>query len=856
MEDNHLSVYSDNNIAEKEIKIDFSFILNNLATREKNALKTLAMTTVDAFCEYDFSQLFSVQGYGETTVTRIQALQKRIRKANGHEELDEEPLSLQSHIKCLPLSTKENNALHLLNVTTVSEFLDIDLSELQLPKGYGHITLHCLAKTREWVLRKLSIELPEPVSFWEQSISAYLPLNPRERKTLIEFGISNWWEFACFDFQQIEYIPNIGSGTLQSLSTKQADIREKIIRKKIDSISEFSCDNEFSVFLLDLSFIAKEALWHLGITRISELFYANLAILKSLPSPICKAYKELAQIQKDFSPEILASKGTLNDFLTSTTIKQSGISGNSLMFLQENGVKSLQDFLFFAVPKDNFVLRQLQFERRCRYAPTDFLHGIPPYFSICFYLQKKFQNTREQASYDLFATVKDFLSATSEDIAQLTGGNPSVVCEIQSAQYELIKFCCHFRSNIVISSVVDERIPAWEQTITEESLKAMPFFSNKPLRSVVDSVHKSFLPHFKMDKIIYGKMLSVFKKNGVSTLGGLLLTPMSPFLLIKHFSEKKIARVHARIQKLLLPPPSSPLDKSTPEAFLISLLQNYVRSERAINVLLQRVNGKTLENIAERYGLTRERIRQLELKCKIPADITMVRSPFVEVHQMLESSLLKLEGFAHAKKIATQLAKDNDWSEQNCSHLLVKFLIDRVANFFISYGNGYYSTLTHPCEKCELLAATISNLAKRTNDKVLTRQSLLSNLLKTCCAECDLSQHITESFVDWKCSSDSQYQRITEEGEIYRSTKCSMQKRVYQVLKKASRPLKSDEILAILKRHTENKSFTEKQVRTAACSMSCTDKDIYFWNHGGVYVHRNYIQVNNPLFVQIEKRLK
>lgn len=855
MENHHLNhTYSDENASENGYGIDFSFILDNLPTRERNALKTLAIVTVDAFCKYDFSQLFSVRGYGETTVTRLQEVQSRILAANGLGMKDEQ-LSLATPLAHLCLSTKEFKALHQLGVATVGDFLNIDLSNLQLPKGFGSTTHRLLAKSRKRLLRELSLDLSKTVTWSGQSVFS-LPLNPREKSALIKSGVSNLKEFACFDFQHIGDIPNLGAGTMQSLLSKQAKVREKIILENINSASEFSCDDDFSVFLLRFSSRAKKALWHLGITRISELVNANLTFLEQ--TTFADIHNELHHVQKDFFDIGSNPRNILSDLLATEPLDRLGVSGDSLETLYQNGVKSLRDFLFSSVHQDNFELWQVQHEWRSRYSPNDFLRVIPLYFSIGFLLKKNsFKNTCLENYCDSFDTVNDFLSATFEDFVQLTDCDLSRVRELQSIQYEMVVFCHGLHPNFMMTGVIDERQPGWEWEIKEETLETLPFFDGKPNRGSSNSLHASFFPTIKLDKIVRGTMLQTLKKVGIFTLGELLFVPSSHLLLIRHCSKGKIAGVRKRIRKLLFPPPPPPLDKSTPQAFLVSFLQNYVRSERAIDILSQRINGKTLESIAEMYGLTRERVRQLENKCKSPAAPTIAWQSFAELRLILESSMLKLGGFAHVGEIAAQLAKDNNWPEHSCNQLFAEFLLDRAVDTFHRHKNGYYALLSYPCEKCGELVTGFSHLCSQKSAGMPTRHSLYSNLLETCCSKCvTLPQRLTESFIDWKCFSDPLYRQILGEENIYRSKKRSMQRMVYHILKDASRPLDAQEILSVVKSRAENEDFTERQIRGAGANLCSSKDDIFLWDRGSVFVHRKYIPTERPLFALIEERLK
>jgi hypothetical protein len=877
--DSHLERHSD----EKGNKNEFSFIINNLPAREKHALETLKITSIDELCKYDLSKLFVIRGYGATTVKRLQLLQKRFRgKEPGKEEYD--PLTLLSPIKNIRLSGKEHNVLALLNIMTVGEFLNVDLSKMILPKGFGEKTRYLLAQSKKQILQELPIDsslLP-----LEEHPVLMLPLNPREKKTLLKFRISTWREFAYFDFHQTKQIPNTGSGTLQSLLCKQTDIRAKFVCAKIDSLSDISYDDEYSVFLLDLTPGAKEILWDFGVTRISELTKTNLNILKFFYPSVKKSYEELYQIQRELSPVTNETENLLNNFLASTPVPSVGISNIATKFFQQKAIHSLRDFLFFTIAEEHPVLRKLQSEWQSRYTPAEFLHTIPSYSNLLFYRQKnQLRNSNIGLSLDNFKTVKDFLSVSFKDIVKLTGNNLETARIIQSAQYELLKSCLDFHKCFDFS-VNDEREEGWRQKVSEESLSTLPFFSGKHNRNFsVEMFHETFLPDFGLDSIVKRNMLQITKKIGILSLGELLLTPCSYFWFLKYCSKTKIAEVQEKIQKILLsatnnstqtgltqtPPPPPPiffvpllpLDQSTPEAFFVSLLKRYINSDRVIDIAVQRIRGKTLEKIAQRYGITRERIRQIENKYKNRSDLAATQGVFAEVSQMLEKSITALQGFAPLHKITTQFAVDNGWSEQDCTQLLVKFLLDRITDKIVNHGKGYYSIKSYPCERCELLVSKITDFAEEaghellTDHDLLTRNNLLATLLNTCCSGCvDLPPKISEFFLDWKCISDPLYSQLFRDDEIYRSTNRSMQKMVSNVLKRSTHPLNVKEILTLIHYRTQNNSFTKRQVSTAVFVLSTQKKEIFLWDRGGIYAHRKHIPVDNPLLITIEQKLK
>ncbi|MDR0611655.1 MAG: hypothetical protein LBG58_16225 [Planctomycetaceae bacterium] len=898
--DSDLESYS----VEQKEKNRFSFIIRNLPAREKHALEDLKITSVDAFCSYDFSKLLALRGYGETTVTRLQLLQKRIceeQLTGKHNEAH--LLTPQSPIQNLKLSYKEYKALALLHVPTVGDFLNLDLSKITLPKGFGEKTHYLLTQSQKQIVLDHPTAI-SPLSPEKYSVLMF-PLNPREKKILIKFHISSWQDLACFDFHQINNIPNIGIGTLNSLFSKQKEVRTKIVRAKIDSFSDFSYDGEYSVFLLDLTSHAKETLWNLGITRISELTKLNLNILKLSYTQIQEDYEELYQIQSEFSQLAHGTGNPLNNFLASEPLASGGLSDIADELLQQNTllqqhtVHSLRDFLFFAIPEEYPALRHIQSEWQRRYTPIEFLCTVPSYFNILFYCQRnKTQNNVVKLCLNNFETAKDFLSVSLEDIMKLAP-NDQTARAIRSAQYELLKSCLELPNRFDFS-VHDEREQGWKREMNKESLSALPFFGGKHNRNFSETAfHETFLPNTPLNSIIPKPALPIVKQIDIHSLGKLLLTTCSHLLLLRYCSKSKIAEIQTRIQEFLLstpdnftqinstpnnstpnnftqinstqiksaqttipssifPPPLLPLDKSAPETFLVSLLKRYIQSDRTIVIAVHRVCGKTLEQIAQIYGITRERIRQIETNYKNQSDLAAIHGLFAEVGQMLEKSLATLGGFAPIREITAQLAADNNWPEQDCTQSFVKFLLDRVIDKIVNHGKGYYSIKSYPCVKCGPLITQILSLTEEANQEtVMRRKNFLATLLNTCCSECvDLPPRISEHFLDWKCLSDPLYFQLFSEDESFQLKGNSMQKRVVNVLKRSTHPLSVKEILDLIHYRLGEKRFTEKQVNTAATVLSIDQKDVFLWERGGVYAHRRHLPLDNPLLPAMEQKLK
>ena len=270
---------------------NLSVLIKKFSARERNALKVLGITTIEDFCRYDFTKLYKISGFGEKTINHLQRLQKKIlRKVTSVTYGEKKSLRHGTAIDELQLRYKEVKALLSLGVVTAGDFLKVDLSRVLAIRGFGQRTHRLLTKSQERIQTILSDiqqinKLPSnEISLTEISANT-LEFTPREYAVLHKNRISTLGDFARFNFHQID-VPKVNEETLQSLVTKQWIVRTKMISEKLNNVSTFSCDDECSVFLLDLTTAAKEVLWHLGMTRISELANANLSVVTHASSPI------------------------------------------------------------------------------------------------------------------------------------------------------------------------------------------------------------------------------------------------------------------------------------------------------------------------------------------------------------------------------------------------------------------------------------------------------------------------------------------------------------------------------------------------------------------------------------------
>lgn len=124
-------------MAPEKMTLDTTVAELPLAAKERHALEELEIATVREFLHLNARDVLSLRGYGERTFALLRASQRRLRRHLGISDCQENSngdMGLQTDIAELPLSVRGMKALRRLSVSTVREFLALDLSEpLDLP---------------------------------------------------------------------------------------------------------------------------------------------------------------------------------------------------------------------------------------------------------------------------------------------------------------------------------------------------------------------------------------------------------------------------------------------------------------------------------------------------------------------------------------------------------------------------------------------------------------------------------------------------------------------------------------------------------------------------------------------------
>lgn len=164
-------------------------------------------------------------------------------------------------------------------------------------------------------------------------------------------------------------------------------------------------------------------------------------------------------------------------------------------------------------------------------------------------------------------------------------------------------------------------------------------------------------------------------QGGIKTVGQLCDFPEKDLLKIRNMGRKSVnyvLEIRKKISKtfgiLTTSNPSKPTESVAPVEIqipvnqLITSLLERCGNEKAKEVIIRRYGlmsgeSQTLEEIGESFGVTRERIRQIQMKSlkKMKHPITLARKPLVE---LIEKVLFRNAGILSAEEADIQIPKE------------------------------------------------------------------------------------------------------------------------------------------------------------------------------------------------------
>ena len=248
--------------------------------------------------------------------------------------------------------------------------------------------------------------------------------------------------------------------------------------------------------------------------------------------------------------------------------------------------------------------------------------------------------------------------------------------------------------------------PLWTREVDDQGIAMLPFFSGKPNSGFSA---ESFHPTYDASRMLTGfglfhkKAVAKFQSVGIVTLGDFLLQTPKQLAI---FSSRQIERLQRQIKALLLGS-TVRLDTSSFETFVRSMLSTplsfHGNNEQKIEYTVLRLQGYTLAEIGNRFGKTRERIRQCIEKTRL-----LALPGFCSLRDTLTNVLNSLGGCGTLESVRLKLIETFNWNERKCTTKFVHTLLHEFfKGDFVKVAPSLYATKDFPCIKCEKIDGII-----------------------------------------------------------------------------------------------------------------------------------------------------
>lgn len=289
---------------------------------------------------------------------------------------------------------------------------------------------------------------------------------------------------------------------------------------------------------------------------------------------------------------------------------------------------------------------------------------------------------------------------------------------------------------------------------------------------------------------------------------------------------------------------------------------------RQREIITQHAQGKTLDEIGRSFGVTRERIRQIERKVWIQVAANQARLKTLE--NLIVSIVKRSGGFDKVENVAKTLRKKLGWTDREVRYLLNHYFEELTDRFvFVDRDETYVSLADQTCWKCRHFQKLVKEMVKELEgqNESLTLDEFARKVrqrMDDCprCKDCrsKMGTPSPELFL-WLFKNDAELSQSHEKMTVRRASHfLGLNRSVLLVLKMAKRPLTKTEILNQLKEMFPKKNFSIKQIQsTTSNSPQCYDK-IFLWDRGGIhsetlYIHKDYIKIDLPILDTLEKIL-
>ncbi len=565
--------------------------------------------------------------------------------------------------------------------------------------------------------------------YWEQPIDI-LSLGAKERGALRSLTVKYLRELKGLDLEKIFMLPGYGRGTYIRLQK----IQKKLLKKEVspDLADTENSKVTFEEIIWMLSARTQHILERLGVNTINDLLGLTDQIIidcqgagRTVLSEIIRVQEKLQNDGHCYQSENASNEKVLFTnaikIISARTRRALGLFGvnnfEELLNITENDIiktptlgagtwleiKSLQKkyrhlkiqtpIEWLDTPANEYSIKSLPLfsNQRLSLSDIDLHQSYMPYLKL-----EKISLPEWTTPYiEQLArgTLGELLLVPGSDFLNIQGFGKSELDEIQKVVY-----------NFLMSNLNHKRY--YTQSAEIEYLNNFPFFNGIGQPDIDwNEIDKSYYPDQPLNSLnVPVRALNVFKKSGIKIIGELLAT--TPVNLFKqgNFGVESLDKTRRVISKFILQRPEK-IDLLSSSDSLADILIKYAKkvlSKRSLKVISMRLGlldgqPKTLEGIAQKLCLTRERIRQIQKKANVKLELSTNLIQLEEIRLAIEKTIRGSGGRIHAKKLASEIDKVFNWSIPTSIHL-----VSFMSNLFKSYEvKGDVLLLPDfPCDYC------------------------------------------------------------------------------------------------------------------------------------------------------------
>ncbi len=393
-------------------------------------------------------------------------------------------------------------------------------------------------------------------------------------------------------------------------------------------------------------------------------------------------------------------------------------------------------------------------------------------------------------------------------------------------------------------------------------------FSNVYVRSIVNClfITPSFIPQNMLDRLhdfeIY-KWSDFFELTEYEILKryGLNEKAMECLLLLESF------HVYAdKLINIFKPLEYGRLEPHSLESILLNWISEKTKNMRNAKVFFERMgwNGyepQTLGSVGQKYGLTRERIRQIEKKYVQKLKHHKIINELYPLWVMIDSLLYESAGILSlselTKKLQFLFKSDKPFSVSGMDNLLI-FAQENLIRQETVDNNKYILSINFVCKNCDKVVKQFSGFILEHEETYINEAAgMLSNFCRINC------QHGSKpyfkpsaSLVEYMIADSEQLKRIIalKDGKLYSIYRWNL---LYgslllaseSILKRNKRAMHFNEIYEEIKKYRTKDTYLKAHNIHAALDRS---ENVLLWDRG-TFIHKEYAVFPYGLIRQVEK---